>query len=76
VKAAALFPELTVPRKPPRQMMHVIDAGDCIARYKCAKCGAETGWLDFANRTAAKRGVPCESCNASAALLAAKPYME
>lgn len=50
-------------RAKPRVMMHVIDAGDCIAKYHCAKCGAETKWLPFATITEAKRGIPCEACN-------------
>lgn len=63
-----LFPE-TKPPKPlrarPRVLMHVIDAGDCIARYRCAKCGTESGWQPFATVTEAKRGIPCEACNAT-----------
>lgn len=60
-----LFPDIVVKpvRAKPRVMMHVIDAGDCIAMYCCAKCGAETKWLPFATVTEAKRGVPCDTCN-------------
>lgn len=60
-----LFPETVAKteRAKPRTMMHVCDAGDCIAMYRCAKCGAETKWLPFDTITEAKRGVPCETCN-------------
>lgn len=64
--APDLFPDTVpapVPRAPPRVMMHVCDAGDCIAQFRCAKCGAVSGWLPFATITEAKRGIPCEACN-------------
>lgn len=58
-----LFPGTKPLRARPRVLMHVSDAGDCIAKYRCAKCGAESGWLPFATITEAKRGIPCEACN-------------
>lgn len=58
-----LFPGSKPPRAKPRVMMHVCDAGDCIANFKCFKCGATSGWLDVANISEAKRGIPCEACN-------------
>jgi len=71
-----LFPE-TLPIRPrPRVLMHVSDAGDSselsasgrvkpMCQMRCAKCGAETGWLVFDTVTEAKRGIPCERCNTS-----------
>ncbi|WP_374584427.1 hypothetical protein [Ideonella dechloratans] len=34
-----------------------------LCQMRCAKCGAETGWLVFDTVTEAKRGIPCERCN-------------
>ena len=51
------------PRAQPRVLMHVCDAGDCIAQYRCAKCSAVSKWLPFSTITEAKRGIPCETCN-------------
>jgi hypothetical protein len=60
------------PRKQPRKLMHVIDAGDSgcvmepktafIAKFKCA-CGYESGWLQVNTTTEARRGLPCPACN-------------
>lgn len=67
-----LFPETRQPRSRPRVLMHVDDAGDggdgkpiCVMR--CARCGATTDWLRFETVTEAKRGIPCEACNADEA---------
>ena len=69
-----LFPE-TIPqpakRRPPRVLMHVVDAGDncgehdgeVIAVMRCKKCGHETDWTAFKNATEAKKGIPCPKCN-------------
>lgn len=51
-----------------RRLMHVSDAGEredgqLICTMTCRKCGAESGWLPFATKTQAKRGIPCETCN-------------
>jgi hypothetical protein len=59
------------PRRKPRVLMHVIDAGDndgepdyaVIARFQCSRCSAKTDWLQVENVTAAKRGIPCVACN-------------
>lgn len=61
-----LFPCTKPPRAKPRVLMHVIDAGDQIAKFKCASCGAESEWLPFSTITEAKRGIPCEACNSTA----------
>jgi len=53
------------PRKPPRALMHVVDAGDRCIRFRCPRCSHDTGWLEWDNRvTKAKRGLPCPVCNA------------
>ncbi len=57
------------PRARPRVLMHVSDAGERedgqqICVMSCRHCGAETEWLPFATITEAKRGIPCEACNA------------
>lgn len=70
-KTLDLFPDsivnldsiVKVERKKPRVMMHVFDAGDCIARYRCSKCGIQTWWLPVTTITEGKRGVPCGTCN-------------
>lgn len=55
------------PRRSPRVMMHVIDAGDgcesAIARFRCGRCGHETDWQDVRTTTEGRRGVPCPKCN-------------
>lgn len=63
-----LFPGTKPPRARPRVLMHVADAGDMLGKpmcvMRCARCGAETDWLVFDTVTEAKRGIPCETCNA------------
>ena len=66
------------PRRAPRVLMHVSDAGnvDCssdaadlgkpMCRLQCVRCKAETDWLIFETVTEAKRGIPCEACNKEA----------
>lgn len=59
----------TTPSARPRVLMHVSDAGERedgqqICVMTCRRCGAETDWLPFATISEAKRGIPCESCNA------------
>ena len=63
MKTPDLFPDTKPPRAKPRVMMHVIDAGDCIAKFECAKCGAKSEWVPIANITEGKRGIPCPTCN-------------
>jgi hypothetical protein len=60
------------PRRAPRVLMHVTDAGDSsepgkpMCRMRCTRCGAETDWLVFDSVTEAKRGIPCDACNPAA----------
>ena len=56
------------PRRKPRVMMHVSDAGNgpgCqIIRFECTKCGHDTDWMeDVRNVSENKRGMPCPKCN-------------
>ncbi|WP_299947960.1 hypothetical protein [uncultured Microbulbifer sp.] len=57
------------PRRPPRVMMRVLDAGhDGAGRhaieFKCRKCGYETGWVrSDESISEIKRGRPCPECN-------------
>jgi len=58
----------TKPRRNPRVMMHVIDAGtdgcNDVIHFECRKCGHDTGWIiDTKTVTENKRGVPCPKCN-------------
>jgi hypothetical protein len=70
-----LFPDTKPPRARPRVLMHVSDAGNVghgqsedfgkpLCRMRCGRCGAESDWLIFDTITEAKRGIPCEACNA------------
>lgn len=70
MKTLDLFPDTKPRRARPRVLMHVTDAGDggegkpmCV--MTCRRCGAESGWLQFDSVTEAKRGIPCEACNAT-----------
>jgi hypothetical protein len=63
-----LFPD--APRRPPRVMMHVSDAGDGsyagaphIATFRCIKCGYETDWMPIQTISEGRRGKPCPKCN-------------
>jgi len=54
------------PRKRPRVLAHVADAGNCedgqVAYFRCARCEwAE--WTRVRTVTEAKRGYPCPRCN-------------
>lgn len=64
------------PRAKPRVLMHVIDAGishgacnakgrgeQCVALFKCRKCGHESEWLECDNTTEVKKGIACPICN-------------
>lgn len=66
-------------RRPPRVMMHVIDAGDpqsydvaypdrCLARFQCRRCDWQTNWIAIDTITEARRGVPCPACSEAAPL--------
>lgn len=71
-----LFPELVPPRRAPRVLMRVADAGPPGAVFECAKCGHRTDWLRVwyagsenpreegeMTMSEAKRGIPCPKCN-------------
>ena len=64
---ADLFPK--PPRRAPRVLMHVIDAGHQggkpIVRLECKKCSYVSPWLQVDTVTEAKRGIPCPKCNPS-----------
>lgn len=56
------------PRRKPRVMMRLTDAGNgegpgMFASFRCGRCGTESGWIKIANVTAGKRGVACPKCN-------------
>jgi len=62
------------PRKKRKWLMHVDDCGDgnchsmdegnTFVKMKCHRCGAESDWMEL-TRMEARRGIPCEVCNAS-----------
>jgi DNA-directed RNA polymerase subunit RPC12/RpoP len=61
-------PETPKPRKKPRKLMHVYDAGpaedgQCMVVFLCGRCDHKTDWLLAKNVTEAKRGMPCPKCN-------------
>lgn len=64
-----LFSKYEIPRRPPRKMMHVADAGHLPGgskgiRFKCSHCGHDTGWIaDEWTITENRRGHPCPVCN-------------
>lgn len=80
---ADLFPKLVPPRRKPRVLMHVWDAGPNpnsldedgggIAIFECSKCKHQTDWLSFRTFTEAKRGIPCERCNLPSPPAAGEP---
>lgn len=56
------------PRRSPRVMMHVVEAGQGnsgkVIQFECAKCGYNTGWIIDENSVSEnKRGKPCPECN-------------
>lgn len=65
--ASELFPGL--PRARPVRRMHVADAGQLPGgskgvRFKCRRCGHDTGWLHDARTVSEnKRGISCPICN-------------
>lgn len=63
--------ELSKPRRKPRKLMHVCDAGpgdeeEDLVRFRCARCDHETEWM-LMKTAEAKRGIPCPACNAKGA---------
>jgi len=65
-----LFPETKPPRQASRKLMHVCEVADdedptySSVRFRCARCGYESDWIDDLTVTEAKRGIPCPECNA------------
>jgi DNA-directed RNA polymerase subunit RPC12/RpoP len=58
----------TKPRRAPRVMMHVAEAGQGnsgkVIQFVCSKCGHDTGWFgDEKSISENKRGIPCPLCN-------------
>lgn len=57
------------PRRAPRVLMHVEDAGHLPGGrkgivFQCSRCGHNTGWIrDEHTVSANKRGLPCPQCN-------------
>jgi DNA-directed RNA polymerase subunit RPC12/RpoP len=51
------------PRRSPRVLMHVCDAGDDVVQFRCSTCGCRSKWLTGMSVTEAKRGLPCPKCN-------------
>lgn len=54
------------PSRPRRVMMHVVDAGQGCAQFKCSRCGHVSGWLtvdEDESVSSLKRGRPCPKCN-------------
>ncbi len=56
------------PRRTPRVMMHVVEAGQGnsgkVIQFECSKCGHSTGWIeDDKSISKNKRGTPCPQCN-------------
>jgi len=51
------------PRRKPRIMMHVIDAGAEAIEFKCNKCGFSDWYENDFTIPEAKRGEPCPKCN-------------
>lgn len=61
----SLFAEL--PRRKPRKLMHVVDAGNgagcCVVKFECGYCGFRSDWVEQRTVTEEKRGRPCPQCN-------------
>lgn len=56
------------PRRAPRVMMHVVEAGQSnsgkVIQFECSKCGHNTDWVDDEKSISEnKRGQPCPKCN-------------
>jgi hypothetical protein len=66
--SAQLTLSIAPPPRPPRKLMHMIDAG-CnpsgpgdIAQFACKRCGHRSEWIE-ATVTEIRRGIPCPTCN-------------
>lgn len=56
------------PRRPRVIRARIRDAGNGPGpgqwgEFECPRCGWRSGWVQIANVTTGKRGVPCEKCN-------------
>ena len=53
------------PRAKPHVIAHMIDAGADVTRFRCKKCGWDSGWTynDGATVSQIKSGIPCAKCN-------------
>lgn len=51
----------TRPRAKPRVMADVIDAGYCMVRIHCKRCGLDEWRVNYSNQK--RRKVPCPICN-------------
>ena len=51
------------PRRRPRVLMHVYDAGYEAIKFKCSKCGFSDWYHNDMSVSEAKRGIPCPECN-------------
>lgn len=52
------------PRARRRVIAHVDDAGVDAIKFKCSRCGWESGWLENdMSVTDGRRGIPCGRCN-------------
>lgn len=52
------------PRRVPRVLAHVEDAGYDAILFRCSHCGWSSDWIAFVmTMTEAKRGIPCPNCN-------------
>lgn len=59
-----LFTRAEAPRRPPRKLMHVVDAGDGCINLECKHCGHNTGWIkETETTTRYRRGLPCPECS-------------
>lgn len=62
-----LFDAEQAPRRKPRVMMHVVDAGEGFDRplveLQCRRCGHNTGWVPMRTVSEDRRGRPCPKCN-------------
>jgi hypothetical protein len=50
------------PKSPNLKRMHVIDAGQEMAKFECSRCGFVSEWLSMDSHSQIKRGLPCPFC--------------
>ena len=59
------------PRRRPRVIMHVIDAGHAdgigagkhLVHFQCGKCGHDGGWWVVGSVSEGRKGAPCPVCS-------------